>query len=74
VAVTKAVRLMNDDIWRFYTDADRRWRWQRRTADDAVLAESAAGYGDYDSCVAAAREAGYVFQASQEKLRRLSSR
>jgi len=55
-------------IWRFYTDPDRRWRWQHLAVDRTVIAESQTAYNEYDGCVADAREKGYVFHPSQAKV------
>jgi hypothetical protein len=57
-------------IWRFYLDEDRRWRWQRLTADRTVLSESRHAYAEYEGCLASARSEGYVFEPAQEKLAR----
>ncbi len=62
-----------NDIWRFYTDADHRWRWQRLSAARQLIAESRAGYEIYGQCVAAAQGEGYEFLPSQEKLKQMSS-
>ena len=47
--------------WRFYCGTDQFWRWQQLSDDRAVTKESAAGFSDYDLCLADAREAGYRF-------------
>jgi hypothetical protein len=52
-------------IWRFYSDPDRRWRWQRLSVDKKVVNESKSGYKEYESCVANAREQGYVYLPPQ---------
>jgi hypothetical protein len=65
---------MKEDIWRFYMDTDRCWRWQRLAADRSLISESRTGYPEYENCMTNARDEGYVFLASQEKLSRLSSR
>lgn len=57
-----------NNIWRFYADQDRMWRWQRFSADRSLISESRAAYGDYESCLANARSEGYVFHPSQDKL------
>lgn len=57
-------------IWRFYTDHNRRWRWQRLLTDHTVTGESHTGYKDYEECVADAQSNGYSFQPSQTKRRR----
>jgi hypothetical protein len=52
-------------IWRFYTDPNLRWRWQRLATDRTVISESHAGYAEYDASVADATDKGYVILASQ---------
>ena len=54
-------------IWRFYMDPDRRWRWQRLSADRSLISESQIGYTEYEHCVASAGNEGYVYRPSQEK-------
>ena len=54
-------------VWRFYVGPDRKWRWQRLTIHQVVIAESHAGYKDYEGCVADAQAKGYVFQPSQPR-------
>lgn len=54
-------------IWRFYLDHDRRWRWQRLSADRVLIAESRTAYKEYESCLTSARNEGYAYQPSQEK-------
>ena len=55
-------------IWRFYMDQDRRWRWQRLSADRSLVAESRNAYKEYEGCVANAQSEGYVFSPSQTKM------
>ncbi|MBI3043784.1 MAG: DUF1508 domain-containing protein [Betaproteobacteria bacterium] len=55
-------------IWRFYMDQDRRWRWQRLSADRVLVAESRTAYKEYEGCLANAQVEGYVFHPSQPKL------
>ena len=55
-------------IWRFYTEHDHRWKWQRISADRTVVEESRTAYKDYEACLADARNKGHVFQPSQAKL------
>ncbi len=65
-------------IWRFYSDPEGRWRWQRLSFDGSTVHESKTGYKEYEACVASAREQGYVFlpalstrpESSQPKTRR----
>jgi hypothetical protein len=54
-------------IWRFYMDAGHRWNWQQSGAGQAVVAESSAGYSDYETCLADAKDRGYVFLPAQSK-------
>ena len=53
--------------WRFYADADGGWRWQKLGAERDVVAESSIAFEDYESCVAAATDNGYVFEATQPR-------
>ncbi len=55
-------------IWRFYMDPNQRWKWQRLSADRSVVSESASAFGEYDGCLADARENGHVFEPSQPRL------
>lgn len=55
-------------IWRFYLDQNHRWKWQQLSVDRTVIAESSAGYKEYEGCLANARDNGHVFQPSQEKM------
>lgn len=53
-------------VWRFYTNRDGCWRWEELNANDKTLIRrSPACYKEYDECVAAARRAGYRFEAAQ---------
>jgi hypothetical protein len=52
-------------IWRFFKSDRGRWCWQKLSLDSVVIAESAVSYATYDSCIAAARSNGYVFESSQ---------
>jgi len=51
-------------IWRFYSTADQRWRWQRLAFDGSVVEQSASAYKHYEGCLANACERGYVFLPS----------
>jgi hypothetical protein len=51
-------------IWRFFSDPDHQWRWERLAFDGTVLEHSESGYPQYESCMANACEKGYVFLAS----------
>jgi hypothetical protein len=61
-------------IWRFYMNQDRRWRWQRFSADRVLIAESRTAYKEYEGCLANAQDEGYVFHPSQAKVARARSR
>jgi hypothetical protein len=51
-------------IWRFFSDSDHQWRWERLAFDGTVLEHSESGYPQYESCMANAGDKGYVFLAS----------
>jgi hypothetical protein len=55
-------------IWRFYTDDNRRWKWQQLSVTREVITESHTAYGEYEGCVADAKSKGYVFHPSQARL------
>ena len=55
-------------VWRFYTDQNHRWRWQRLSVNREVIAESHAAYEDYESCLADAKNKGHVYLPSQAKI------
>lgn len=61
-------------IWRFFVDAEQKWRWQTMSADRSVLSESRTSYASYDRCVSAARASGYVEQVSQPRVAWQSTR
>ena len=54
-------------IWRFYMDGARLWKWQQIGPSQAIVAESSEGYGDYEACLANAKDRGYVFIPAQGK-------
>ncbi len=56
----KAANAKANQIWRFYADAEQKWRWERLTFDGTVLAQSKSGYADYEGCLANATKAGHV--------------
>jgi hypothetical protein len=56
-----------NNIWRFYIDPNRQWRWQRLAADQSLISESPVGYLEYEKCLAGAINEGYVYHPSQEK-------
>ena len=51
--------------WRFFVDPDGGWRWQKVGDDRAIIAESPASFSSYESCMAAAKSTGYVFEEAQ---------
>ena len=56
-------------IWRFFSDSDHQWRWERLAFDGTVLEHSESGYPQYESCMANACEKGYVFLPSSSTKR-----
>jgi hypothetical protein len=54
-------------IWRFYMDDGQRWNWQQIGAGQAVVEASSKGYGNYEACLANAKDRGYVFLPAQTK-------
>jgi hypothetical protein len=54
-------------VWRFYTEPDHEWKWQRLSVQGEVIAQSAMSYKSYDGCVADAKDSGYVFHPSQTR-------
>jgi hypothetical protein len=44
--------------WRFHRSGDRRWRWQKIAADQAVI-ESRESFASYAECIADAVGEGY---------------
>jgi hypothetical protein len=54
-------------VWRFYTNAKHRWKWQRLSVQGQALLESDKSYKKYEECLANAKDHGYVFQPSQPK-------
>ena len=57
-------------VWRFYVGEDGGWRWQKLSPERQVVAESETSHADYESCLSAARAAGYVHAAAQGRLTR----
>ena len=55
-------------IWRFYTDQNHRWKWQRLSVSRQVIAESHTAYKDYESCLTDAKDSGHVYLPSQAKV------
>jgi len=51
-------------IWRFYSDASHRWRWQRLDFDGTVVEGSKSAYSQYEGCLANATKHGYVSSPS----------
>jgi hypothetical protein len=54
-------------VWRFYMNAQHRWRWQHLSVQGEAILESAKSYKKYEDCLADAKDHGYVFQPSQPK-------
>ena len=53
-----------NQVWRFFSDSARQWRWERLAFDGTVLENSTAGYAQYEDCLANACERGYVSRPS----------
>ena len=51
-------------IWRFYSDSNGQWRWQRLSFDGTVVEQSDLAYAKYQGCLDNACERGYVFLPS----------
>jgi len=51
-------------VWRFYSDASHRWRWQRLDFDGTVVEGSKSAYSQYEACLANATKHGYVSSPS----------
>ncbi len=51
-------------IWRFFSDSDHQWRWERLAFNGTVLEHSESGFAEYESCLAKAAESCYLFLAS----------
>ena len=45
--------------WRFHRGVDDKWRWQKMSADNTVIADSGSGFETYEQCVRDAAAAGY---------------
>ena len=54
-----------DLTWHFYANDERMWRWERLSADKAVVESSAALYDDYDACIADAQKHGYRYSVAK---------
>ncbi len=54
-------------VWRFYMNAQNRWRWQHLSMQGEAILESAKSYKRYEDCLANAKDHGYVYQPSQPK-------
>lgn len=50
--------------WRFFSNADHQWRWERLAVDGLIVEQSESSYPQYENCVANACEKGYVFLPS----------
>ena len=54
-----------NEIWRFYSGEDRKWRWQCLSMYGVLIAESQTACKDYDTCRADAQASGYDFFPSE---------
>lgn len=48
-----------NDVWTFYKDEDKLWRWKRQAPNHEIVGASTEGYGRKRDCVANARRNGY---------------
>ena len=61
-------------IWRFYTEPDHEWKWQRLSVQGEVITQSTRSYKSYDGCVADPKDSGYLFEPAQVRKNFDSSR
>jgi hypothetical protein len=65
---------MMNTVWLFSKDQDNGWRWQHVSIHRVVIEESLTSFGEYASCLANAKQNGYVFHPAHgnklEPLRR----
>lgn len=54
--------------WRFFTDPEKQWHWERISVVHGTL-QSRQAYDSYEECLRAAAQYGYVYFPSQEKKR-----
>ncbi len=47
------------DTWKFYLDANNKWRWQRKASNGEIVGASTQGYVNKSDCVENARRNGY---------------
>lgn len=57
--------------WRFFLDAEGRWRWEQRGALAESAVQSKTSYDTLEQCQTAAKAMGYLFEPSQSGTRRL---
>ena len=43
------------DTWEFYTDAEGKWRWRRKSSNGRIVGASSQGYVNKSDCVENAR-------------------
>ncbi len=49
------------DIWEFYQDASKEWRWRRKSAGNGkIVGASSQGYVNKSDCIANAKRNGYT--------------
>ncbi len=56
------------NIWRFYTTADQRWKWEHLSALRELVAESPLSYESYEQCLKSAQQNGYEFKPAHQKV------
>lgn len=50
---------MANDTWKFYKDAEKKWRWRRTAANGVIVGASSQGYVNKSDCIDNARRHGY---------------
>jgi hypothetical protein len=69
------LRLNSDENaikWLFHRATDGRWRWQKTSVAQGVIAESARSHASYGDCVSDAKSKGYKEWLAPAKLMPLS--
>jgi hypothetical protein len=56
-----------NEIWRFYSGEDHKWRWQCLSMYGVLIAESQTACKDYETCRANAQASGYDFFPSNSE-------
>ena len=54
------VPLEESVVWRFYTDPEQHWKWQRLSVWGEVISESTTSHQNYEGCLTDAQGSGYL--------------